>query len=123
MLAWKITTKDERGYWSWVSNDNYLDAFMEIEPYLDEIGVKKDALVVSFPDPSFNISLYLMNRKGWTAYGGNMNNSRSLQQKIDRGARYILTADNSTLDVSAVQHLIGEEIGRFRNVKIFKVKQ
>ena len=123
MLAWKITTKNERAYWSWVSNDNYLDAFMEIEPYLDEIGVEKDALVVSFPDPSFNISLYLMNRKGWTAYGGNMSDSRSLQQKIDHGASYILTADNSTLDVSAVEHLIGEEIGRFRNVKIFRVKQ
>ncbi|MFZ5940201.1 MAG: ArnT family glycosyltransferase [Bacteroidota bacterium] len=38
-----------------------------LSPFLDQIGVLPGDTVISLPDNS-NASLYLMNRKGWTAY-------------------------------------------------------
>ncbi|MCP4090565.1 MAG: glycosyltransferase family 39 protein [Gammaproteobacteria bacterium] len=66
-------------------NDDYFD----LEPKLDAAGITKDNLVIASADNSPNISLYLMNRKGFTRFPFGM-----AQEQIDwyigKGANYVI---------------------------------
>ena len=49
-----------------VQYENVASGFYTIGPWLESMGVPPDARVISVGDQTRNISLYLMNRRGWT---------------------------------------------------------
>ncbi|MEO6189721.1 MAG: glycosyltransferase family 39 protein, partial [Saprospiraceae bacterium] len=55
-------------YWNWYhwNYDNTLKPLETIKPYLASLGISRDDFVISIPDQSLNISLYLMDVKGFT---------------------------------------------------------
>lgn|GEM_PF-1402979 len=55
-------TKNMKGRWG--KNEEYYTRYYDLEPYLDSIGVGYEDRVFSYADPTFNVTLYLMNRKG-----------------------------------------------------------
>ena len=67
-------------------------SFSEIEPLLKELNITRQDKVLSLSDYSINITLYLMDRKGWTDYGVGMNPDR-IEEKIEAGAKYLFIAD------------------------------
>lgn len=58
--------------------------FREIRPFLDSIGISSGDKVLSLSDNSINITLYLMNQKGWTNYGIE-SDSVKIREKINLG--------------------------------------
>ena len=91
-----------------------------IEPYLDSIGVKRTDLVVSLPDHSPNISLYLMNRPGHTeAFFGQDFRMDWYQQK---GAKYLIINDSSYLKKEQYQPYYQRQIGYYDGVWIFDIR-
>lgn len=102
-------------------NENYIgsmQAFEEISPYLRSIGIKKNDRVLSLSDNSINISLYLMNQKGWTNYGIRID-SNKVKEKIDLGAKYLLIYNDTLYKETVIQPLIKNKIGRYKNIDIF----
>jgi hypothetical protein len=96
--------------------------YEDIEKYLDSIGIDRTARIISVNDPSINITLYLMNRQGWSAFGTNMHDSTSVAKRINMGASYMVF--HKPLDVKEDPHwnyFIREEIGKFENVSICKI--
>ncbi|MBN2486366.1 MAG: glycosyltransferase family 39 protein [Bacteroidales bacterium] len=77
-----------------------------ISPYLVEQGLKSDDKVIFVPDGS-NVSLYLMNQKGWTQYTdarfnrGNAiiynRDSAGIAKSIEQGAQYLIV--NNIADI------------------------
>lgn len=71
----------------------------EIEPFLRAIGIDRNDKIIYIPDAS-NVSLYLMNQKGWTQYSDARFNkgerikynadSTGISKSIDRGAKYLI---------------------------------
>lgn len=120
-LALKITTPLERGYWQWMANDDYLDVFFEMDSVLLSHGVSREDRVVSVPDPSFNISLYNMNRKGWTSYGYNMEKPDVLREKISKGAKYLIYAQGKGADLTPIQEFLTDTVTTYKNAVVFRL--
>jgi hypothetical protein len=92
--------------------------FNEIPTYLTSVGIKQDDRVISISDNSINISLYLMNRKGWTNYGLSSDSSR-IREKIDQGAKYLLIYKNEIYNEKGIQPFLKKKIGEFGNIDIY----
>ena len=112
-----------------VQHDRYSDpkygsvlprALHHIEPYLDSIGVGQTDLVVSLPDHSPNISLYLMNRPGHTeAFFGPDFRMDWYQQK---GVKYLILNDSSYLQKDHYKPYYKRQIGHYDGVLVFDVR-
>ncbi len=93
-------------------------AFSELEPLLQELNIEKDVKVLSLSDYSINITLYLMNRKGWTDYGISMNPER-IAEKIEMGAEYLFIADQKTKENPVLEPYLQSKIGGYKNIEIY----
>jgi len=102
-------------------NKNYIEniqSFKEISSYLRSIGIKKDDRVISLSDNSINISLYLMNQKGWTNFGISAD-SIKIRDKINHGAKYLFIYNKEIYKEQSIQSFIGNKIGEFKNIDIY----
>ncbi|MBK8503622.1 MAG: hypothetical protein IPL46_16280 [Saprospiraceae bacterium] len=97
-------------------------SFNEIEPLLKELNITRQDKVLSLSDYSINITLYLMDRKGWTDYGVGMNPDR-IEEKIELGAKYLFIADQKTLENPVLTPYIQDKIGSYKNISIFDLSK
>jgi len=91
-----------------------------IEPYLDSIGVGKEIKVICGTDHSINISLYLMNRKGWTGFNLH-DDSLMIASKIEEGARIMMAYEKKGTDLKWMTPFINinDKVGQYQNISIF----
>lgn len=112
-------------YVGWMNRTytEHLEAVGELEPVFESIGVLPDDKVISIPDKSINISLYLMNRRGFCNYNGHFNVPGKYQERIDLGAKYLIVNDTTVLDSDKLlQPFLEHPITTYRNVKIFDLR-
>ncbi|MBI2967428.1 MAG: glycosyltransferase family 39 protein, partial [Bacteroidetes bacterium] len=83
--------------WRNENHIKYTYSFEKITPYLRSIGIQRDDKVICLPDNSTNITLYLMNQKGWTNYGNLIDNPTRIQELINNGAKYLILYDKELL--------------------------
>lgn len=105
-------------------NENYFKytkPFEEITPYIRSIGIKKEDKVLSLSDQSINITLYLMNQKGWTNYGNYAGDSLKIKKTIELGAKYLFIHNKETYKEKNIIPFIKNKIGEFKNVEIYKL--
>ena len=104
----------------------------EVTDYLREIGVRQIDTVISIPDKS-NVSLYLMNQKGWTEYTDARFNrgepirynkdSVGIQNSINKGAKYIIVQGIGQLyEKPYLRNYCTNLKGRYRDMLIFQTK-
>ncbi len=99
---------------------DHLQHFETIGPYLRGLGIKKEDPVLSLSDNSINISLYLMNQKGWTNYGIGMDSSL-IREKIRMGARYLFLYDEESKMNKSLQPFLHRPIGTYKTIEIYKL--
>jgi hypothetical protein len=118
-----VSSKSELDYWSWYHSDyeNHLKAFATITPYLRSLGIERSDKVLSLPDASPNISLYLMDQKGYTAFGYN---DIPFEQKMliykKNGVKYLII-DSVLNEKLYLKPYLNDQIGMYRNIRIFKL--
>lgn len=119
-----LLSKEKKGFWEfhhWWYNETFKD-LETIDPYLTSIGCDRSKKVISIPDQSINISLYLMNRKGYTDFG---NHKIVKEQRIEKakewGAEYLIICDKRLLDSAYIQPFLSHKVGQTKNVSIFKL--
>lgn len=103
------------------------------EPFLRQLGISYQDKVVFIPDPT-NVSLYLMNQKGWTQYTDQRFNegipvrynqdSAGFEKSISNGAKYLIIKDMAVLNqfewlLPYANYLMGE----YNNMLVFDLKQ
>ena len=94
-----------------------------IEPYLESIGVGKNDLVITMPDESFNINLYLMNRRGWTSLSDESRTREGFIKRIERGAKYfIVIRGDYVKSTPFLPEFIQYPIGQYKNVVIYDLR-
>lgn len=112
-------------YWKWYHWDynNHMKAYETITPYLREIGIKNDDRVLSLPDNSINISLYLMDQKGFTGFGfGNLEVDKRIEMYKRNGVKYMV-ADTSFINKEqSFNPYIESKIGTYMNLNIYRLK-
>jgi hypothetical protein len=78
--------------------------------------------VVSIPDPSFNISLYLMDQKGFTETEQSLlQNENKLADYKSNNAKYIILSDSSMTNLPAFSKIEIQKIGIYQNITIYKI--
>lgn len=86
------------GGWAWqdaqrfhAQHARYLEPLERLAPTLDSLGVGPDDLVLSLPDPSPNITLTMLRRKGFTGlYEDHLQAGARAQWAADQGARFLI---------------------------------
>jgi hypothetical protein len=101
----------------------------ELTPYLRNIGINRDDIVYCSPDPSINISLYLMDQKGFTDFILVRDTTRfeiRYHKMRENGLEYVIIGDTAEFakvnDLRFNEIYLGEKIGQFGQTMIFKVK-
>lgn len=116
-----VLTKGDVDQWAWF-HSNYrerMQAYETITPYLRGLGIKRTDRVVSLPDESINISLYLMDQKGFTGFGyATMPFEEKMDFFLQYGAKYLII-DSSLRCQSFMKPYITQKIGHYRNIEIF----
>lgn len=83
----------------------HLKHYNQIEEDLVRLGINKDVKVISLPDDSFQASLFLMNRAGWTGFERDAFTKEGIEKRKQAGAKFLLVGDmeratNMGLDTS-----------------------
>ncbi len=94
----------------------------KVEPYLRKIGIDRNDLVVSIPDSSTNISLYLMNQSGWTECFNSP--TYNIYNFIPAGAAYLIVSDSNYIHKEIYSKFCVHEkkIGEFEGIFIYDLK-
>jgi hypothetical protein len=96
-------------------------SYYKLEPYLRSIGINRNDIVVSVPDPSPNITLYLMNNIGFSeCYTGEHYNVNYFIHNA--GAKYLIIGDSSYCHNPLYEKYCKPEfkVGEFEGIQIFK---
>ncbi|MBK8146422.1 MAG: glycosyltransferase family 39 protein [Bacteroidetes bacterium] len=98
--------------------------YYSVEPYLRSIGIKKDDLVVSIPDPSPNVTLYLMNQIGFTECYNSDNYNINYFAKNEK-AKFLIVGDSSYFHNELYKPFCVAEkkVGSYKSISIFKLQE
>ncbi len=102
-------------------NEDYItnmSALETISPFLDSLGVSFEEKVLFMNDESFNISLYLMNRRGYTA-----KKQETKERVIERlkKVNYFITNDTSLLKFDYIKSSLNKKVGVYKNIYIYSL--
>ncbi|MFK7785799.1 MAG: ArnT family glycosyltransferase, partial [Crocinitomicaceae bacterium] len=110
------------GLLQWFNFDHQTNMmrYDRMKPYLTEIGISENDKVITMNDESFNSTLFLMNRKGWTGFVPLTD--ELMQDYIASGASYLFVDTPESLELEFMQPYLQKPVGDFENVKIFSLK-
>jgi hypothetical protein len=103
----------------WSPVPNIYTPYYNLEPYLDSIQIPYGSRVVTYNDPTYNNTLYLMNRKGW---------SLSKDDAPDRVLRafnscsYAVLNDTSLLAKPELAGYLGKPMGVHQGLYIYQIQ-
>lgn len=108
-------------YWDW---EVHRGKFEGIVPYLRGLGIQFDDKVISIPDESPNITLTMLQQKGFTDYHywNNYQGAQRTERKIELGAKYLIVQGDENLLRDDVAPFISNQIGEYNGIKIYKLK-
>lgn len=118
-----VLDKNTVEYWEWYHWDysNTWKDLETIEPVFEKAGVKLTDKVVSFPDGSINISLYLMNRNGYNNYGHTNNLAKQIERAKKWGAKFLVISNVALLEDETLKPYFSNKVGGTKHVSIFKL--
>lgn len=120
-----ILDKEDVSYWEWYHWDygNTLKDLETIEPLLEKLGIGKKAKVVSIPDGSINISLYLMNRNGYNDFGyREFTPTQRIEAAKKWGAKYLIINNIEVMKKEAyLQPYLKNKLGGTQHVGIYRL--
>jgi hypothetical protein len=108
------------------SHKHFYHGLQDIEKTNRNLGIQQNDLVISIPDPSINITLYLMNQPGFTDFGlFNKSGTERIDYFIKKNAKYLIINDTSIYSKSEYDYLqpyLVNKIGQHRNIGIFDLR-
>ena len=116
-------TNLKQRYSGWMNKTHmaYYKPLETITPYLRSLGIERSDKVLSIPDPSFNITLYLMDQKGYTS-GGSNTDSFQFFKMFRNGLQYIIINDDRMLEHPAIKGYLKYPVGIYQSIKIYDVR-
>ncbi len=96
------------------------DDLFELRAQLNGHGIGEDDLIIVPHDPSPNITLYAINRNGWTKLNG-LQDKASIEQKIKSGAKWMLVSDKCYYQNDNIDAYMQDLVVSFKGIKIYKL--
>ncbi len=95
--------------------------FYTITSYLPSIGILEKDIVISIGDITTNASLYFMKHSGWTLYYIEDIKETTINNYIERGAKYIVISDRKYLALNSMQKFLHTKIGDYKGILFYKL--
>ncbi|MDZ7774841.1 MAG: hypothetical protein U5L09_04110 [Bacteroidales bacterium] len=90
------------------------------------LGIEPRELVIAIPDPSNNISLYLMNQPGFTEFGINhLQGKERIEYLMSKGAKYLFISDKKVYKEDKYNYLepyMKHKIGEYKNIDVYDLR-
>jgi hypothetical protein len=103
--------------------DDYLKSYEKITPYLRSLGINRKDKVISLNDESINITLYLMEQKGFSDFGYlQLKGSERMEYFISEGAQYLVLNDPKIKNEEYLKPYLYSKIGQFNNIEIYDLR-
>ena len=103
-------------------HDRHERGLLDIEPLLADAGVGEDDLVVTIPDASYSITLYLMDRKGWSNMVNRNRDAESLRKHIAKGAKYlVINEPNYEDEFPWVKEFMTDLVLEHRSIRVYRL--
>ena len=114
-------------YWGWWNN-GYLQTYeplRELKPMIREAGVSRNDKIIAMGDEIPNSTLYLLDVKGWSNFGGHMNNldSAGIAHAIQKGAKYMVLLDTTWINKDFVRPFIHDLLLEHKTIKVFNLSE
>ncbi|MGL4598723.1 MAG: hypothetical protein ACRCYO_14500, partial [Bacteroidia bacterium] len=111
----------------WKKYRSFESLFLETEkaqPLLRKLGIRREDKVYVLPDPSINISLTLMDQRGFTQYGISPNERQTtiIPRKISEGASYMIFIDPAISLFDDVKPYTDYPLGRSNTVWVYDLR-
>jgi hypothetical protein len=124
--VWYCEKEINQRYNGW-KNDFYKKSYqglIDLKPELRKIGITRLDTVIVMGDETINGSLYLLDQKGWTNYGGFLNNKDSImiERAIKSGAKYMILLDSGWVQKDFVKPFLYHQILQKDEYKVFQLK-
>lgn len=119
-----FVSKSESELWEWHHwyYNNNQKAFETIKPYLRSIGILRTDGVICLADESINVTLYLMDQKGYTKYGYSiLSEKERIEFAIDHGCKYLIINTDQLSHAEAIKEFLTNKIGQYQNINIFSL--
>ena len=103
-LSEVILTQRDRDLWSWFHWDQEmrLTNLQQLKSAMREYGIKRDDRIISVPDPSPNITLSLLDQKGFTdLYDETMTGDERIAFYVEKGASFLVCSSAEWLQERA----------------------
>src|SRR5690554_210987 len=112
----------ELGHWSYLGFNNAFKDLKGMRDYLKETEVEKDDLIIFLPDESFNISLYLLDQKGWTGF--QVHNKTDIWQKIkEKNVQYLFLGNEQIINEAYLKPFLKYPIGKYKEISIYDISK
>lgn len=129
LCAWyPFLSQEDKGlakYLHWRYNATFLP-LETITPELRKVGIKREDLTLSIPDESFDVSLYLMDQKGYTVSREKfLADSSIIKTFVDKKMKYLVFYDpelKNALSYGAIHNYFTCILKKPR-VEVFKLKE
>jgi hypothetical protein len=73
-------------------------------------------------DASINISLYLMDQKGYTKYGyARFSDKERIDFAINQGCRYLILSNENLKQSVGIEAYLTNKIGQYQNISIYSL--
>ncbi len=111
-------------HWRWFHYDyqQHEKDYETIKPYLRSLGINREDRVLSYSDLSINISLYLMDQKGFSSFGfGAFSLDEKMAKYKQYGVQYVIV-DEASDDPETIAPYLGEKIGDYQNLGIYEFR-
>lgn len=111
------------GFMNWANSDvgHNIYQYYRIREHLEALGVSTSTKVIVLSDESFNTSLYLMNRNGWTNFMKFKSIEEIIRLKEQRGAEFIFIHKDDLINHSYLNELVDEPLTQFENLLIYRL--
>ncbi len=108
---------------NWISWSDYCGSYYKsletITPYLRSLGIRRDDLVYSTPDGTINVTLYLMDQKGFSDfYVGDIPEDKRIETVKSLGIKYLIINDTTILQKPFLAPYLHKRIGTYKNIAI-----
>lgn len=118
----QVIPSRERDIWTWFhwDQERRFGNVTEWNTALRGLGINRDDLVVSVTDPSPNVSLSLMDQKGFTdLYDDAVQGDERIAFYVAKGAKYLVCNDPDWYEARKESHWLSNQMTQLGNFRVF----
>jgi hypothetical protein len=108
------------GKFHYHSNKSFYDP--GFRPFLDSIGILKSDLIISYPDNTPDVTLYLMRRSGWSEYNCPIK-TENIDKAIEKGAKYLVLNNPSLAGDNVLSGYTSNFVANYNSINIYKLSK